>query len=137
VIYRTHTGRRRKDERKGSTETGCARLLDAARQQLAGPLVVVWDNLNAHVSGAMAELIAARSWLRAYQLPSCAHELNPVEPAWSHLKRSPANLAKRNLSQLTALVKNRLKRMQYRPALLAGFLASARLDFSPFCNSHN
>jgi transposase len=137
LIYRTHTGRRRKDERKGFTETDYARLLDAAHQQLAGPLVVVWDNLNAHVSGAMAELIAARSWLRVYQLPSYAHELNPVEPVWSHLKRSLANLAKRNLSQLTALVKNRLKRMQYRPALLAGFLASTRLDFSPFCNSHN
>jgi hypothetical protein len=61
----------------------------------------------------------------------------PTEPVWSHLKRSLANLAKRNLAQLTALVKNRLKRMQYRPALLAGFLASTRLDFSPFCNSHN
>jgi hypothetical protein len=32
--------------------------------------------------------------------------------AWSHLKRSLANLAKRNLSQLTTLVKARLKRMQ-------------------------
>jgi hypothetical protein len=31
-------------------------------------------------------------------------------------KRSLANLAKRNISQLTALVKTRLKRMQYRPA---------------------
>jgi hypothetical protein len=49
---------------------------------------------------------------------------------WSHLKRSLANLAKRNLAQLTALVKTRLKRMQYRPALIEGFLASTRLDFS-------
>ena len=24
--------------------------------------------------------------------------------------------------------------MQYRPALIEGFLASTRLDFSPFCN---
>jgi putative transposase len=97
----------------------------------------VWDNLNAHVSAAMAELIAARSWLRVYQLPAYAHELNPVEPVWAHLKRSLANLAKRNLAQLTALVKTRLKRMQYRPSLLEGFLASTRLDFSPFCNTHN
>ena len=138
LIYRTHPGRRhRPGQRKGFTETGYARLLDAAHQQLGGPLVVVWDNLNAHVSGAMAELIAARSWLSVYQLPSYAHELNPVEPVWSHLKRSLANLAKRNLSQLTALVKTRLKRMQYRPSLLDGFLASTRLDLSPFCNTHH
>jgi hypothetical protein len=30
----------------------------AAHQQLAGPIVLVWDNLNAHVSTAMGELIA-------------------------------------------------------------------------------
>jgi hypothetical protein len=51
-----------------------------------------------------------------------------------HLKRSLVNLAKRNLAQLTALVKTRLRRMQYRPALIDGFLASTKLDFSPFCN---
>jgi hypothetical protein len=56
---------------------------------------------------------------------------------WSHLKRSLANLAKRDISQLTALVKTRLKRMQYRPGLLRGFLAGTGLDFSPFGNSHN
>ena len=55
-----HKARRGRDQRKGFTETDYAALLDAAHQQLAGPLVVVWDNLNAHVSAAMAELIAAR-----------------------------------------------------------------------------
>ena len=50
---------------------------------------------------------------------------------WSHLKRFLANLAKRNLLQLTALAKTRLKRMQYRPGLLEGFLASTRLDLTP------
>ena len=81
--------------------------------------MVVWDNLKSCVSAAMAELADARDWLTVYQLPPYAHELNPVEPVWSHLKRSLANLAKRNLAQLTALVKTRLRRMQYRPALPA------------------
>jgi hypothetical protein len=49
-------------------------------------------------------------------------------------ERSLTNHAKRNLAQLTALVKTRLKRMQYRPALLDEFLASTRLDLKPFCN---
>ena len=135
LIYRVHHGRRRgADRRKGFTEADYARLLDAAHQQLAGPLVVVWDNLNAHVSGAMAELIAARDWLTVFRLPPYAHELNPVEPLWSHLKRSLANLAKQNIDQLTALVKTRLKRMQYRPGLLGGFLAGTGLDLTPFCD---
>jgi putative transposase len=138
LIYRVHkTRRRRKDQRKGFTEADYAALLDAAHQQLAGPLVVVWDNLNCHVSAAMTELIAARDWLTVCQLPPYAHELNPVELVWSHLKRSLASLAKRNLAELTDLVKTRLKRMQYRPALLEGFLASTGLDLTPFCNPHH
>lgn len=135
LIYRTHTSRGpRKDQRKGFAEADYAHLLDAAHQQLGGPLVVVWDNLNVHVSRTMVELITTRSWLTVYQLPAYAHELNPIEPVWSHLKRSLANLAKRGIGELTALVKTRLKRMQYRPGLLAGFLVSTGLDLPP---SHN
>jgi transposase len=132
LIYRVHKHRRRRgtDQRKGFTEADYARLFDAAHQQLTGPLVVVWDNSNTHLSAAMARLAAARDWLTIFQLPPYAHELNPVELVWSHLKRSLANLAKRNLAQLTALVKTRLRRMQYRPGLLDGFLASAGLDLA-------
>ena len=137
LIYRVHTGRRRGDKRKGFTETGYARLLDAARQQLGGPVVLVWDNLNTHVSRAMGELIAARDWLTVFQLPAYASELNPVESVWSHLKRSLANLAKRDITQLTALAKTRLRRMQYQPGLVEGFLAGTRLDLTPLCNPRN
>jgi transposase len=138
LIYRVHTGHGpRKDRRKGFTEADYARFLDAAHQQLGGPLVIVWDNSNTHVSAAMARLIAARDWLTVCQLPPYAHELNPVEPVWSNLKRSLANLAKRNISQLTALVKTRLKRMQYRPGLLDGFIASTGLDLTPLRNPHH
>ena len=133
LIYRTRTGRR-KDQRKGFTETDYARFGDAARQQLGGPLVVVWDGLNTHGSRAMRELIAARPWLRVYRLPPYASELNPVEPVWSNLKRSLANLTKHDIGQLTALIKTRLRRMQYRPGLLSGFLAKTRLDLSNFHN---
>jgi putative transposase len=99
--------------------------------------VVVWDNLNAHVSAAMAKLIAARDWLTVCRLPAYAHELNPVERVWSVLKRSLANLVKRDIGQLTALARTRLRRMQYRPGLLEGFLAGTGLDLTPFYNPHH
>jgi DDE superfamily endonuclease len=137
LIYRVHTRRPSGDKRKGFTETDYARLLDAAHQQLGGPLVVVWDNLNTHVSRAMTELIDARDWLTIFQLPAYASELNPVEGVWSVLKRSLANLAKRDIGQLTALVRTRLRRMQYRPGLLEGFLTGTRLNLTPFCNPDN
>ena len=53
-----------------------------------------------------------------------------MEPVWSHLKRSLANLVKHDIGQLTALVKTRLRQMQYRPGLLEGFLAKPGLDWS-------
>jgi len=52
--------------------------------------------------------------------------LVPLE--WALLKRSLANLAKHDIGQLTALVKTQLRRMQYRPGLLDGFLAKTGLD---------
>jgi putative transposase len=133
LIYRTHRARRG-DQRKGFTETDYARFLDSAHQQLGGPVVLVWDNLNTHVSRTMRELIAARDWLTVYRLPPYAPELNPVEPAWSNLKRSLANLTKHDISELTALVRTRLRRMQYRPGLLDGFLAKPGLDLGNFQN---
>ena len=131
LIYRTHRSRRG-GGRKGFTEVDYAALLDAAHCQLRGPIVLVWDNLSTHTSKSMAELIAARPWLTVFRLPPYAHELNPVEPVWAHLKRSLANLTKHTITELTALVKSRLRRMQYRPGLLVGFLASTDLEFGPF-----
>lgn len=57
----------------------------------------------------------------------------PLVVVWNTL----ANLARRNIGQLTALVRTRLRRMQYRPGLLHGFLASTGLDLTPFCNPSN
>ncbi len=133
LIYRTHRGRRgaRTGRPKGFTETDYAALLDAAHAQLGGPIVLCWDNLNTHLSAAMRALIATRGWLTVIQLPSYAPELNPVEAVWSHLKRTLTNLATRTLDGLVRLIKTRLKKMQYRPALIAGFLAKTGLDLQP------
>ena len=68
LIYRTHRALRA-DRRKGFTETDFARFLDAAHQQLDGPLILVWDGLNNCTSRAIRELIAARTWLTVFQLP--------------------------------------------------------------------
>jgi DDE superfamily endonuclease len=78
LIYRVHKSRRRgKDKRKGFTETGYAQLLDAAHQQLAGPLVVVWDNSNTHVSAAMTRLIEARGLADRLPAPAVCARTRP------------------------------------------------------------
>jgi putative transposase len=42
LIYRTRVYRGRKGQPKGFAEADYAGLLDAARQQLGGPIVLVW-----------------------------------------------------------------------------------------------
>lgn len=131
LIYRTITHRGRKGERRSFAEADYIALLDAAHQQLDGPIVLVWDNLNTHISAAMRQLIAARDWLTVIRLPAYAPDLNPTEQVWSHLKRSIGNLAVTGIDHLLAIVKNRLKRIQYRPDLLDSFLAHTGLALEP------
>ena len=85
LIYRIRTHRGRKGERRSFAEADYAALLDAAHQQLGGPIVVIWDNLNTHRSAVMRELIASRDWLHVIRLPAYAPELNPVEQVWSQV----------------------------------------------------
>ncbi|WP_261763897.1 transposase, partial [Pseudonocardia asaccharolytica] len=131
LIYRIRLRRGRAGERKSFSEADHAALLDAAHAQLGGPLVLCWDNLNTHLSAAMRTLIATHTWLRVIQLPAYAPELNPVEGVWSPLKRTLVSLATRTLDGLVRLIKTRPRKMQYRPALIAGFLAKTGLDLQP------
>jgi hypothetical protein len=131
LIYRIRLCRGRKGERKSFAEADYAALLDAAHAQLGGPLVVCWDNLNTHISAAMRRLIDARAWLTVIRLPTYTPEINPVEGVWAHLKGTLTNLAKKTLDELARLIKTRLKKMQYRPQLISGFIAKTRLDFKP------
>ena len=63
--------------------------------------------------------------------PAYAPELNATESVWSHLKRSLGNCAATNIDQLMAMVKTRLKRLQYRPDLLDRFLGQTGLVLQP------
>jgi hypothetical protein len=59
------------------------------------------------------------------------HYDKPTEGAWANMKNSLGNLVARDVDQLAAIVKNRLKRIQYRPALIDGFLAQTGLTLEP------
>jgi DDE superfamily endonuclease len=85
----------------------------------------------------MAELVTARDWLTVYQLPPYAHELNPVEPVWSHLKRSLAKPGQTQPRPADRPGEDPAERMQYRPGLLEGFLVGTGLDLTPFRNPHH
>lgn len=71
-------------------------------------------------------------WLTVARLPAPAPELNPVEAAWAYLKTGVlTNLALAGVEQLVGIVRTAVKRLQYRPDLLWGFLAGLGLMLEP------
>jgi len=121
MIYRMRLHRGRKNERRSFACADYITLLDAAHQQLKAPIVLIWDNLNTHISAEMRQLIDSRDWLTVLQLPAYAPELNPVETLWAHVKNGLGNLAAGTVDELAAIVKTRLKRIQYQPDLIDAF----------------
>jgi hypothetical protein len=118
----------RKHEPKSFTWMDYRDLIVATHQYLGAPLVWCWDNLNIHLA---AELVAFaeqnKDWLRIFQFPTYAPELNPTEGIWSLLKRAMANFVVADLHGLTRIIKRKLKKIQYRPHLLNGCLAQTGL----------
>ena len=128
LFYRVRVHRGRKGERRSMSEADYAGLITAAHQQLHAPIILIWDNLNTHISATMRTFISAHpGWLTEVRLPAYAPDLNPAEGAWANMKNGLGNLAAANVDQLTAIIKNRLERIQYRPALIDGFLAQTGL----------
>jgi hypothetical protein len=56
---------------------------------------------------------------------------NRLKGVWANMKNGLGNLMARDADQLAAIVKSRLKRIQYRPALIDGFLAQTGLTLEP------
>lgn len=132
VFYRLRIHRGRKNERRSLSEDDYATLITAAHHQLHAPIILIWDGVNTHTSAAMRQLIAARHrWLTVVQLPAYAPDLNPVESLWPALKASLGNLAANGVDHLAAIIRTRIKRIQYRPDLIPGFLAQTGLSLEP------
>jgi transposase len=133
VFYKLRVCRRRKGERKGFTWSDYRELIIAAHRELAAPLVWCWDNLNIHLAPELADFAREnKDWLRIYRMPAYAPDLNPAEGLWSLLKRAMANFAAADLDGLVRIIKRKLKKIQYRPYLIDGFLAGTGLKIEPW-----
>src|SRR5689334_8690035 len=74
----------------------------------------LWAGSRSRLSPGNDGCHRGRPRLAALRLPPYAHELDPVEPVWAHLKRSLADPTKHNIAELIALVKARRRKMQHR-----------------------
>ena len=107
-------------------------MIAAAHRQLYAPVILIWDNLNTHISAKMSAFASAHSdWLTVARLPAYAPDLNACEGVWANMKNGLGNLMARDVDQLAMIIKNRLKRIQHRPELIGGFLAQTGLILEP------
>ncbi|MFJ5938539.1 hypothetical protein [Streptomyces sp. NPDC093071] len=67
LLYSFHVYRGRKGEPKGFTWRDYRDLITRAHIQLGGPIVLVWDNLRAHLMPQMRAFIEANAdWLTVF-----------------------------------------------------------------------
>ena len=77
-------------------------FLQHLRRTLRGPIVLIWDRLQAHRGACMQAYLRRARDLTTQLLPPYAPERNPVELIWGHAKRNGlANFAPLHLTDLT------------------------------------
>ncbi|QQC87036.1 transposase [Streptomyces alfalfae] len=131
LMYRPYPDAR-PDGRKSFSWKDYRHLIQTAHQQLGGPIVLVWDNLNTHLSADMRRYIADRDWLTVSPLPPYSPDLNPVEGIWSVLRRTTtAHHAFAGPADLNTAVRRGLRQLQYRPDILNGCLTGTGLRHQP------
>ena len=98
-------------------------------RHLPGPIVLLWDGLNAHRSRLTQEFLRSRPHIHVFPFPPYAPELNPVEYLWSYLKVNPmANLALLEVPALADVTRRASRSVQRRPSLLRSFIAHSPLS---------
>ena len=102
-------------------------FLAQLRRQIRGPILLLWDGLQAHRAPKVRDFARAKR-IHLERLPPYAPELNPVEYAWSWLKTNPlANYAPQDVPQLARAARGHARRLQRCHDLLWSFI-----EHSPF-----
>jgi len=91
-------------------------------------VVLVWDRLGAHRSAAAYFQKHYPHWFASEWLPSCAPELNPVEPCWCHTKYAElANFLPDDRDHLHRAVSHSLRGQSRDQTRLRSYFAYAKL----------
>jgi len=107
-----------------------AEFLGQIHRQIRRPLLVIWDGLAVHRSRKVKAFLERHpGQVHLAQLPGYAPELNPVEYLWGHLKQHGlANFCPRDLGELGAEARRKLRRMRAKPTLVRAFWKQADLS---------
>ena len=97
-------------------------------RHLRGPVIVLWDRIQTHRSGAVRDWLARQRRLRVEYFPAYAPELNPIEHAWGYLKyhRMP-NHGIHEIADLGRRVSRETRFVRERQSLLRSFIHGSKL----------
>lgn len=95
---------------------------------LRGPVIVIWDRLQAHRSAQVRRYVARVRRLHIELLPAYAPELNPNEYGWAHVKcNALANDTPADELELCEHVAAAFRSTRGDQSLLRGFLRATGL----------
>jgi len=98
------------------------------RRAVGQPLLIVWDQLQAHRSKEVLALVDSHPRdFRLEWLPPYAPDLNPEESCNSVVKAEMRNALPASVEELRDMARRGFLRLQHRPEMLRGFLRRARL----------
>jgi transposase len=97
------------------------------RRRSRGPLIIIWDRLQAHRSKAVKAFLAEHPEIDVEWLPAYAPELNPEEGCHGNVKQRMRNAMPETEAEIRAQADRGFVRLRRRPDLLLGFFHHAGL----------
>lgn len=103
-------------------------FVGALLRHLGGPVVLLWDGLDAHEAEETQEFLEEHPRLRVDSFPAYCPELNPVEELWRWLKWDKlANFAPENIMVLEAKIEELGAQACSSQNLIRSFIAQSEL----------
>jgi transposase len=101
--------------------------LEHLGRQIGGPMIIVWDRLQAHRSKVVKAFLAEHPEIVVEWLPGYAPELNPEEDCHGNVKDRMKGATPETEEEIRKQADRGFARLRRRPDLLLGFFHRAGL----------
>jgi DDE superfamily endonuclease len=98
------------------------------QRHVPGPLVIIWDRLNAHRATVVKAYVEAHPAIEVRWLPPYAPDLNPEEGCHGNVKQHLRHALPTSVGDLRAGVDRGFARLRQCPDLILGFFRHAGLN---------
>lgn len=100
-------------------------FLEHLRRRVGGPMIVIWDRLQAHRSRGVKAYVAGHRDLIIEWLPPYAPNLNPEAGCHGNVKRGMENAIPESVEEIRRHADRGFARLRPRPDLILGFFRHA------------